>query len=51
MTSPVITVGLRTPVQEIATTLLENRISAVPVVGENGEVVGISRPTAGRRRT
>jgi CBS domain-containing protein len=41
MTSPVITVGLRTPVQEIATTLLENRISAVPVVGDDGEVVGI----------
>jgi CBS domain-containing protein len=40
MTSPVITVGPRTPVREIAALLLEKRISAVPVV-DDGRLVGM----------
>lgn len=40
MTSPVIAVGPRTPVREIAALLLEKRISAVPVVDE-GRLVGM----------
>ncbi len=41
MTTKVITVSPRTPVDEIAKTLLERRISAVPVVDGNDTVVGI----------
>jgi CBS domain-containing protein len=41
MTAPVITVQPSTPVAEIATLLLERRISAVPVVDGEGRVVGI----------
>ena len=41
MTERVITVGPETTVREIATLLLERRISAVPVVEESGEIVGI----------
>lgn len=40
MTSPVITVGPDTPVQEIAKLLFERRISAVPVL-ENGRLAGM----------
>jgi CBS domain-containing protein len=40
MTSPVISVGLDTPVQEIAALLLEKRISAVPVLDE-GRLAGV----------
>lgn len=40
MTSPVITVGPQTPVQEIAALLLKRRISGVPVL-EDGELVGL----------
>ena len=40
MTTPVITVGPETPVREIATLLLENRISGVPVL-ENGRLIGL----------
>lgn len=40
MTSPVITVGPATPVNEIAALLYERRISALPVV-ERGRLVGI----------
>lgn len=39
MTSPVISVGPETPVHEIATLLLEHRISGVPVV-EHGRLIG-----------
>jgi CBS domain-containing protein len=41
MVSKVITVGPDTSVQEIASILLSNRISAVPVVDHRGELVGI----------
>lgn len=41
MTTGVITIGLNTPVEEIARTLLSNRISAVPVVDDDGVLVGI----------
>lgn len=41
MTERVVTVGPDTSVREIATLLLERRISAVPVVEESGEIVGI----------
>jgi len=41
MVSPVITVGKSTTVREVATILLEKRISAVPVVDDAGKVVGI----------
>src|SRR5688500_9478075 len=40
MTSPVVTVGPATPVNEIAALLYERRISALPVV-EGGRMVGI----------
>jgi len=39
MTSPVVTVGPETPVHEIATLLLEHRISGVPVV-EHARLIG-----------
>ena len=41
MTSSVITVGLHASVSDIAKLLLENHISAVPVVDESGTLVGI----------
>jgi CBS-domain-containing membrane protein len=41
MTTKVITVGPSKTVQEIAETLLTHRISAVPVVGDDGAVLGI----------
>jgi CBS domain-containing protein len=41
MVSPVITVKTSTPVREVAKTLLEKRISAVPVVDEKGKLVGM----------
>ena len=41
MTTRVITVGEDTPVPQIATVLRENRISAVPVLGASGGVVGL----------
>jgi CBS domain-containing protein len=41
MVSNVITVGPDATVQEVADILLRNRISAVPVVSETGEMLGI----------
>jgi CBS domain-containing protein len=41
MVSNVITVGPRASVKELADILFANRISAVPVVGEHGELIGI----------
>jgi CBS domain-containing protein len=41
MTSPPITVTPDTPVAEIAAILIENRISAVPVLDPSGRIVGI----------
>ncbi len=41
MISPVITVKPYTSVKEVAKTLLERRISAVPVVDDQGKLVGI----------
>ena len=41
MVSPVITVKPSSSVKEVATTLLERRISAVPVVDDQGKLVGI----------
>jgi CBS domain-containing protein len=41
MVSPVITVDKIATVRDVATVLLENRISAVPVVDNAGKVVGI----------
>ncbi len=41
MTTNVITVTSRPRVDEIARLLLKRRISAVPVVGEDGAIVGI----------
>ncbi|MGC2081182.1 MAG: CBS domain-containing protein [Xanthobacteraceae bacterium] len=41
MTSPVITVKPTTSVKEVAELFLERRISAVPVVDDQGEIVGI----------
>ena len=41
MVSPVITVGKTATVRDVAKILLENRISAVPVVDNVGKVVGI----------
>ena len=41
MTTRVITVGPDTEVAEIARCLLENRISAVPVVETDGRLVGV----------
>jgi hypothetical protein len=43
MTTDVVTVGPDAHVVEVAETLLASRISAVPVVGERGELVGIER--------
>ncbi len=41
MVSPVITVKSSSSVQEVAKIFLDNRISAVPVIGDRGEIVGI----------
>src|SRR5215831_1935437 len=41
MVSTVITVGPERSLQDVAETLLENRISAVPVVADGGDLVGI----------
>jgi CBS domain-containing protein len=41
MVFPVITVKPSSSVKEVATTLLERRISAVPVVDDQGKLVGI----------
>jgi CBS domain-containing protein len=41
MVQHVITVGPDTDVQAVANTLVTNRISAVPVVGAGGEIIGI----------
>jgi CBS domain-containing protein len=41
MVSPVITVSPECSVQDVAETLLDNRISAVPVVSKDGDLVGI----------
>jgi CBS domain-containing protein len=41
MVSPVVTVRSSATVQEVAKTLLERRISAVPVVEDDGKLVGI----------
>lgn len=41
MTTPVVTVTPETNVQEVARLLLDNRISAVPVVDGEGRVVGM----------
>ena len=41
MASPVITVTPNSSVKELAQTLLKNRISGVPVVDSQGQLVGI----------
>lgn len=41
MTSPAITVGPDAPISAVAELLLANRISAVPVVGPDGDILGI----------
>ncbi len=41
MTTSVVTVSPDTSMQEIAELLLEHCISAVPVVDEDGEVIGM----------
>jgi CBS domain-containing protein len=41
MASKVITIGVNALVEDVARVLLKHRISAVPVVGERGELVGI----------
>jgi CBS domain-containing protein len=57
MSSNVITVDADTCVQDVADTLLQNRISAVPVVDRNGKLLGIvsesdlmRRPEAGTEK-
>ena len=54
MVSNVITVGVDASIGEVAATLLNNHISGAPVVGKNGELVGIvlcarRQPLAARR--
>lgn len=51
MTANVITVAPDISVQEIAKLLIENRISAVPVVERNGRVIGIVSEGDLMRRT
>ncbi|PDT78424.1 CBS domain-containing protein [Bradyrhizobium sp. C9] len=41
MVSPVITVGADATVRQVASTLLQHRISAVPIVDAGGRIVGI----------
>ena len=43
MTPDVVTVSPRTSIEQVATLLLEKRISAVPVVTKNNKIVGIVR--------
>jgi CBS domain-containing protein len=57
MVSNVISVGSQASVQEVADLLLRNRISGVPVIGPQGELVGLvsegdlmRRPEAGSER-
>ena len=57
MVTNVISVGSQASVQEVAEVLLRNRISGVPVIGPQGELVGIvsegdlmRRPEAGTER-
>ena len=57
MVSNVISIGSQAPVQEVADLLLRNGISAAPVIGPQGELVGIvsegdlmRRPEAGTER-
>ena len=57
MVSNVISVGSQASVQEVADVLLRNRISGVPVIGPQGELMGIvsegdlmRRPEAGTER-
>ena len=57
MVSDVITVGANDSVQDVAQILLTNRISAVPVVDDNGRLIGIisegdlmRRPESGTER-
>jgi hypothetical protein len=45
MTKDVITVGPSTAVRDIAALLVRHRISAVPVVSEDGRVIGIVSQT------
>jgi CBS domain-containing protein len=51
MVSPVITVGTIATVRDVATVLLESRISAVPVVDNAGKVIGIVTESDLMRRT
>lgn len=51
MVSPVITVGTTATVRDVATVLLESRISAVPVVDNAGKVIGIVTESDLMRRT
>jgi CBS domain-containing protein len=41
MVSNVITIGVNASIGEVAAILLNNHISAAPVIGEKGELVGI----------
>ncbi len=41
MTQSVVTVAQETPVEDVARTLIDHRVSAVPVTGEDGRLVGI----------
>jgi CBS domain-containing protein len=41
MVTDVITVGLNTTIHQVADILLKNRISAVPVIGEQREILGV----------
>ena len=58
MVSNVITVGVNTSIGEVAAILLNNHISAAPVVDEKGDLVGIvsegdliRRPEVGHDQT
>lgn len=41
MTSPPVSIGWKTPVRDIAKVLLDKGISAVPVTGDHGEILGM----------
>ena len=41
MSSPAVTVGLSSPVAEVAATLRDNRIGGVPVLDGQGKLVGM----------
>lgn len=51
MTTNLVTVGLSTPVREIAELLLTRRVSAVPVIDSDGHVLGIVSEGDLMRRT